>query len=103
MKLARADLFLVRHEAPGRLAPRYRLPPSGGVRRAVRPAPRRLVAHWHVCPQTQRLECSWSLVVTPEGQLCRLRTRKRLVRARRLFHTLKGRGAAELARGLRAA
>ncbi len=92
MKLARANLFLVRNEAPSRLAPRYRLPPWGGVRRAVRPVRRRLVAHWHVCPQTQRLECSWSLAVTPEGQLCRLRTRKRLVRARRLFHTLKARG-----------
>ncbi len=102
MQLARAHLFLVRNEAPARLAPRRRLPPSGGVRRAVRHAPR-LVAHWHVCPQTQRLECSWSLAVTPEGQLCRWRTRKRLVRARRLFQTFKGRGVAELARGLRAA
>ncbi len=103
MKLARAHLFLVRDGAPDPLVPRRRPVSSGGVRRAVRPAPRRLVARWHVCPRTQRLECSWSLAVTPEGQLCRLQTRKRLVRARRLFHTLKGRGAAELARGLRAA
>jgi len=32
----------------------------------------RLIARWHVCPETHRLECSWSLEpVASDDQLCR--------------------------------
>jgi hypothetical protein len=38
----------------------------------------RLVARWRVCPETRRLECSWSLEpVACDGQLCRSRAIKR--------------------------
>ena len=38
--------------------------------------PSRPVARWHVCPETQRLECAWSLEPAAyEDQLCRSRSR----------------------------
>ena len=38
----------------------------------------RLVARWHVCPETHRLECSWSLEpLACEDQLCRSRSKRR--------------------------
>ena len=40
--------------------------------------PSRLVARWHVCPETHRLECSWSLEPSAcEDQLCRSRSERR--------------------------
>jgi len=38
----------------------------------------RLVARWHVCPKTHRLECAWSVEpVACDGQLWRSRARTR--------------------------
>jgi hypothetical protein len=38
----------------------------------------RLVARWHVCPETSRLECLWSLErVACDDQLCRSKARER--------------------------
>src|SRR5262245_66017008 len=37
----------------------------------------RVVARWHVCPKTHRLECLWSLEpMVCDDQLCRSRTQK---------------------------
>src|SRR5215813_3275197 len=44
-----------------------------------------LVARWHVCPETGRLECAWSLEpVACDGQLWRPRARMRGFKRRRL-------------------
>jgi hypothetical protein len=38
----------------------------------------RVVARWHVCPKTHRLECRWSLEpMACDDQLCRSRTQRR--------------------------
>jgi len=49
----------------------------------------RLVAQSHVCPRTQRLECSWSLDATAsDGQLWRYPMQRRRGRTRRLLMPL---------------
>jgi len=54
----------------------------------------RVVARWHVCPKTHRLECLWSLEpMVCDDQLCRSRTQRRrhawprVRQAARLFWT----------------
>ena len=90
MKLARANPFPIRNEALDRLPPRRRLAPSAGLHRAIQGNPQRLVAHWHLCPRTQRLECRWCLEATAvEGQLCRSSTTARCGVNRRLLHVRK--------------
>jgi hypothetical protein len=91
MKLARANLFVVHNDGLDRTAPRRRLAASTGAHRQsskypfiIHRAPKRLAAHWHICPQTQRLECAWSLEANSEVQLCRYPIRERRIRKRRL-------------------
>jgi hypothetical protein len=93
MKLARANYFIVRHGVSG-WAGQYRAQPnSNGMRRpasnrisVIRRTAGRLVAHWHVCPQTQRLECSWSVeAAVSDGQLWRYPMQARICKRRRPF------------------
>ncbi len=75
MKLARANLFLVVNNS--QLALRRRARPNSS-QRSVQHVRRRLVAGWHLCPQTQRLDCRW---VEPEISESQLRSFQRLRRA----------------------
>jgi hypothetical protein len=85
MKLARANLFIVRNDALGRSAQHRGLPVWAGARRAtsihpfsIRRTSGRLAAQWHVCPRTQRLECAWALeALAPDGQLWRYPVQRR--------------------------
>jgi hypothetical protein len=92
MKLARTTLFVICTNDLGRAGRNYRQPPRPNatstfdIRR-----PRRLAAKWHVCPQTHRLECSWSLeAAPPDDQLCRhtMQRRRRRTSRRRLIRPL---------------
>ena len=92
MKLARTTLFVIYTNDLGRAGRNYRQPPRSNatltfdIRRS-----RRLAAKWHVCPQTHRLECSWSLeAAAPDDQLCRytMRRRRRRTSRRLLTRTL---------------
>jgi hypothetical protein len=80
MKLAHTNHFVARkyelgrdnrnHIRPARLA-------TTQILKNRRPLIR-LVARWHICPTTRRLECTWSLEpVGCDSQLCRSRTHKR--------------------------
>lgn len=66
MTLARTTLFVICTNDLGRAGRNYRQPPRPNaastfdIRRS-----RRLAAKWHVCPQTHRLECSWSFEAAP--------------------------------------
>lgn len=96
MKLARANLFIIRNDILGRAGPHRRLLASTSARRptsnrlwVIRRTAGRLVAQWHVCPRTQRLECSWSLDATAsDGQLWRYPMQRRRGRTRRLLMPL---------------
>jgi hypothetical protein len=78
MKLTRANLFIFRNDFLDRAASRRRRVRAASVRYQTSRtrvgmcrAPDRLVAKWHICPETQRLECSWSLeAIAADGQLC---------------------------------
>ena len=51
----------------------------------------RLVARWHVCPKTRRLECAWSVEpVACDGQLWRSRARMRSFKRPRLLRSPAG-------------
>ena len=97
MKLTRANLFIVRNALLDRAASRRRPVPVASVRYqtvrtrvAIRRAPGRLVAKWHICPETQRLECCWSLEATAaEGQLCGFSRHRRRILMRRLSQIRK--------------
>jgi hypothetical protein len=96
MKLARANLFIVRHSVSDWAGQYGGQPNSNGMRRrlsnrisAIRRPAGRLVAQWHVCPRTQRLECSWSLeAAASDGQLWRYPMQRRRGRTRRLLMQL---------------
>jgi hypothetical protein len=85
MKLARTTIFFICTDDPDR-GGRNRQPrrPNATCIFDIRRPSTRLAARWHVCPQTHRLECSWSLeAAAPDDQLCRytmLRRRKRTSR-----------------------
>ena len=50
----------------------------------------RLVARWHLCPETNRLECAWSLEPVLDDQLCHSRAQpRRQVHCRRLMRSAK--------------
>src|SRR5271166_2655394 len=93
MKLAHANFFVVPTDLSA-LTTRHRAAlASAGVRRAipthpfaVRRTPVRLAARWRLCPETHRLECSWSLeAAPPESQLWRrVQTRRSIRNSRRL-------------------
>jgi hypothetical protein len=93
MKLARANLFIVRNAVSGRSAQHRGLPVWADVHRGtsnhpctIRRPSGRLAAHWHVCPQTQRLECAWSLEATAsDSQLWRYPLQRRRGQTRRLL------------------
>jgi hypothetical protein len=90
MKLAHVNLIVVHNDASHRPVPRRCLAASTGTYRhaakvsfIVRRTPNRLAAHWRICPQTQRLECSWSLeAAVSDDHLCHFPIRRRRVRAR---------------------
>ena len=97
MKLTPANLFFVRNGFLDRAASRRRRVPSvsgryqtSRTRVGMCRAPGRLVAKWHICPETQRLECSWSLEATAtEGQLCSGPAHGRRILMRRLSQIRK--------------
>ena len=72
MKLARTTFFVITNDFR-RAARVYRQPSRPNVVRAVniRRTSTRLTARWHVCPQTHRLECVWSLETAPSEGQCR--------------------------------
>jgi hypothetical protein len=87
MKLARTNLFVICTNDLGRPGRNYRQPlrldaPPRTFH--MRRSSGRLAARWHICPQTHRLECSWSFeAATLDDQLCRhtmLRRRRRTSR-----------------------
>ena len=88
MKFARKDLFIFRGGFLNWAGPHRGLLNSNSVRRsnsnytfAPRRTTGRLAAHWHVCPQSRRPECSWSLeTAVSDGQLCRYLGRRCLIR-----------------------
>ena len=92
MKLARTTLFFICTNAPDRAGQDYRQPRRANVTRTfdIRRPSTQLAARWHVCPQTHRLECSWSLeAAAPDDQLCRytmLRRRRRTSRRLSIRH-----------------
>ena len=45
--------------------------------------PNQLTAQWHICPQTGRLECAWSLKAAPSKGQCRLSRQSRPLLGRR--------------------
>jgi hypothetical protein len=62
MKLARTTFFVICTNNFGDTGQRYRQRSRrNAVAFNIRKPSARLVARWHVCPQTRRLECSWSL------------------------------------------
>jgi hypothetical protein len=76
MKFTRANLFIVRTDAFSRAGQNHGLPNSNGAPRPnatrvrnIRSPSGRLAANWHVCPQTRRLECSWSFEALSSGDL----------------------------------
>jgi len=74
MKLARTTLFVICTSDLGRAGRNYRQPPRPNATRAfdIRRPPNRLAAKWHVCAETHRLECSWSIEeATSDDQLYR--------------------------------
>ena len=93
MKLARTTFFVIRTMILSRAGRNYRQPPRPNATRTfdIRRPSSRLSAKWHVCPQTHRLECSWSLEVAAlDDQLCRytMRRRRRRTSGRLLMRTL---------------
>jgi hypothetical protein len=95
MKLARTTLFIICTNDLDRAGRdnRQSRRPSATRTFNIRRSSSRLAARWHVCPQTHRLECSWSLeAAAPDDRLCRytmLRRRRRTSRRlliRRLGH-----------------
>jgi len=73
MKLARTTLFVICTNDLDRAGRNYRQPRRPNATRTfdIRKSSSRLAARWHVCPQTYRLECSWSLAAAaPDDQLC---------------------------------
>ena len=45
---------------------------------SVKRRSQRVIARWHVCPNTRRLECSWALEpLACDDQLCRFQPQKR--------------------------
>ena len=72
MKLARTTFFVITNDFR-RAGRTYRQPSRPNVARTVniRRTSTRLTARWHVCPQTRRLECAWSLETAPSEGQCR--------------------------------
>jgi hypothetical protein len=72
MKLARTTFFVITNDCrrAGRI---YRQPSRPNLARTVniRRTSTHLTARWHVCPQTRRLECAWSLETAPSEGQCR--------------------------------
>ena len=95
MKLARTALFVICTNDRDCAGRNYRQPrrPNATHTFDIRRSSSRLAARWHVCPQTHRLECSWSFeAAASDDQLCRYtmlmrrrRTSRRLL-IRRLDH-----------------
>ena len=74
MKLARTALFVICTNDLDRAGRNYRQPrrPNATHTFDIRRSSSRLAARWHVCPQTHRLECSWSFeAAASDDQLCR--------------------------------
>jgi hypothetical protein len=74
MKLARTNLFVICTNDLDRAGRNYRQSRRPNATRTfdVRRPSGQLAARWHVCPQTHRLECCWSLeAAAPDDQLCR--------------------------------
>ena len=96
MKLAHGNLFIIRADVLGRGSQRRGLANSNATVRSkakgafkTRHSEGRLIACWHVCPQTRRLECRWSLEpLASDDQLCRYisRTTQRRRYRRKSLH-----------------
>jgi hypothetical protein len=84
MKLANTSSFLFRRPNTFSRAGRiHRGSPHSDLASSVKSgrAPNRLIARWHVCPETSRLECVWSLEAANfEDQPYRKTRRRRSLR-----------------------
>ena len=84
MKLANTTSFLFRRPNTfGRAGRIHRGPPHSDLASSVKigRAPNRLTARWHICPETSRLECVWSLEAANfEDQPYRKTRRRRSLR-----------------------
>lgn len=74
MKLAHTAFVVVRNDNPHRESRHVRRmarPSIAPVATIRRPVALRLTATWRLDPQTQRLECSWSMEPVAEEQISR--------------------------------
>ena len=84
MKLARTTHFVIHTNDPNRGARNNRRLTRFATTRAFSIKRRRVIARWHICPETHRLECSWSAEpVASNDQLCRARRRQDQTHRRR--------------------
>jgi len=72
MKLANTTRFAIQTDNLSRAERRNRPPVRRPITHALDVArlSNRLVARWHFCPETNRLECEWSLEPVLDDQLC---------------------------------
>jgi len=78
MKLARTTRFVTYSNDLNRVSRDGRRPTRSTTRAFSTQRAGRLIARWHVCPETHRLECSWSLEpVACDDQLCRSSAQRR--------------------------
>jgi hypothetical protein len=99
MKLAFVNASIVRLDALRGVAHRSRSAANIPLRTSSTRPPKaphnvgRLAAHWHVAPETGRIECRWSVQEAPaDDSLCRRRAKTaRRVRASR--HVVRSRSA----------